>query len=503
MLANRRRVPIRIPLRPSIKAAGSSSVTVDSEWLAEPGDTTTAITTDLHIENLESRTVEARISFVAQSGRALGAFGLSLEPLETMDVPNVLEAWFGTSERAGTLSLEPVDAMPAAVLLSARSYVRAGEGRRARAPVGIGRGEVGSQFAAGLAEGDGVFSTIEAFNASPQPQTFSASLRSRQGALIAFQEDLRLLAGETREWSLRELFPQAAGEGLTLELSAVAGSALPLSRVAVTDLRTGTQLSYAPERPASLAYLPIAGRTAGAGDTYFSSDLALANPVGQTLAVRVRFLQRDLDNAAAPTATLLLSGRETRTIEDALGVLFGLSEVSGFLEIDSDEPGVALAARKTARSAARPGTVGDSVQAIRSDRFSTLSVLRMASSSAALPSLVGLLNPAEASLPVVMRWLDQGGRILAESVAVIPARSSIELSSGTIGALGAQVLILESDGRHFAFPGGVGRIARRSGDGPARGRSSDDILRTGEHCRISASDRRIGTALCRIRSIGR
>jgi hypothetical protein len=468
LLAHRRRLPIRIPLRPSIKGVGTSSVRVDSEWLAGSDDSTTPIVTDLHIENLESRTIEARISFVTRSGRKLESFGLSLGPLESVDVPDVLTAWFGSSERAGTLSLETTDEGPEAVVLSTRSYVREGEGLLAHAPAAIARAEGSPRFVTGLAESDDFSTEIETFNGSPRPQAFTVSLRSRQGALLAVREGLGLFAGESREWSLRELFPDAGGEGLTLELSALAGSALPLSRVAVTDLRTGSQLSFAPERPASRAYLPITGRMAGAGDTYFSSDIALANPGEQTLAVRVGFLQRDLDNAAAPTATLLLAPRETRIIADVLGALFGLSEVSGFLEIGSDEPGVLLAASQTARSEARPGTVGASIQTILPDRFSIRSVLREPSSGAPRQSLVGLLNPADAPLAVVLRWLDLGGRIVGETAAVIPARSAIEISAETTESRRAEVLLIESDGPHFAFPVGVGRIGRRSGEIPAR-----------------------------------
>ena len=322
---------------------------------------------------------------------------------------------------------------------------------------------------AGLAETDGYSTTIEAFNGSARGQAFAVRLRSGQGVLLGVREGLELAAGESRHWSVSELFPQARGEALTLELSADAGSALPLSTVAVTDLRTESAVAFAPERPASRAYVPVSGRVAGAGDTFVSSDIAVCNPSEKAVTVRVGFLQRDLDNTVSPAATLRLAPRQTRVIADVVGALFGLSEVSGFLEVVSDEPGVVLAASRMARSEGGPGSVGAATQPVFPERFSMRSVVREPATGQGRRSAVGLLNPADSPLAIVLRWLDLGGRIVAETTSVIPARGTFVVPVESAAARWADVLVIEGDGPHFAFPAGVDRIGSAFGRDPGPG----------------------------------
>ncbi len=379
---------------------------------------------------------------------------MTLEPLESMDVPNALARWFGDVQAPGTLSLETAES--ASVTMSARTYLRSSSAMEA------------DRWLAGLAQSDSFTTDVEAFNASLEPQAFEASLFARSGALLGLREGLTLDAGQTREWGLRELFPEAVGEGLTVRISA-AGGVLPTAHATITDLRTGSGWTSSAARPSERVYLPVAGRTAGGGDTYLSTDIALVNSGERSVAVTLRFLERDLENAAPPSTTFRIGPREGRSIEDVLGTLFGTSQVSGFLEIRADSPVIVATAVEAARADGIPGEVGVAVSSITPPQFSSRSVLR--SSSAGIESLrVGLLNPGDAPLPVTLRWLDTQGRILVETSSVVPGRGSVAVTGDAPEALGAAAIVIESDRPHLAFPVSVGKMAAKSGDTSPRER---------------------------------
>jgi hypothetical protein len=466
-LSDRHGAPIRIPLRPTPnQGLAASSIQVDSALLSEAGAAAAAFDADLQIQNLERRTIEARLSFAPEGRQAASGVILSLGPLESVEAPNALRDWFRSQGESGALSLVATDGAPALIQMTARAYVREAADR---APLGWSRdGGTASRFATGLSETDDSQTEIQASNTTSETESFTIHLRSSVGSLLGVREGLSLAPGESGRWTLRELFPEAFGEGLTVGFAPQSGSSLPIAAASVTDVSTGSLVSVAAERPASLLYLPVAGRTAGSGDTFLSSDATLANAGERTIEVRARFLQKGLDNTVAPRATLVLGAGEARPIRDVLSSLFGMTEVAGFLEVSSNDASVLAACRLTARAEGMPGMAGTSVHPILADRFSTRSVLIGAASS------VGLLNPNATSLVVRLHLRDLQGGALGETSVVVPAGGSIEIPlAGLAGEAAAwhesgTILNIESDIRHFAYPVGVDSMRPRSGGVPPR-----------------------------------
>lgn len=440
--------------------AKASSIRVASEWFAWPDGSRVPMATDLVLDNQEPRAIEARVSYESEAGSSPLSIRMSLAPLEAVELRDVLGEWFLTREQEGELTLE-VPAGFGTVTMSARTYERS---------FGAGRGAAGiasTRFAVGLSQTDSLSTEIEAANGGAALESFQVRLFSALGEPIGVRDDLSVRAGERSEWALGELFPEASGEGMTAEFSAAAGSLLPAVRAAVTDLRTKSRVAFASGRPASRVYFPVDGRTAGSGDTFLASDADFFNAGTRPLEVRVRFLERGLDNGEAPTATLVLGPRETRSTVDVLGSLFGLSAVSGFLEMVADRPDLVVTARRTARSAETPGTAAAAIQPITEDRFSTRSLLvpRQEGSS----GRVTLLNPWNSPLPAVLRWIDGGGLVVAETAAVVPARGSASVEAPGIAERGEAVLI-ETDRPHFGLLEGADRIRARPGEVPPRER---------------------------------
>ncbi len=441
-------------------------MTVDSGWLSEPAERSVLVT-DVRLENLEPRAIEARLLFAPSTGGPLRSIAFLLGPFDVLELPDP----FGGSrvEAAGsaTLSVETREGLPAPVLIGARAYARTD-----RAPAAST-----SRFATGLSH-DGDFSAdVEAFNTTTQAQDFRVSLTSGRGELLGVREGLSLAPGESASWSLSELFPEVSGVGMTIGLAPERGSTMPAARAGVTDLRTENRVPIAAERPVSRIFLPVDGWTAGAGDTFLASDAAIGNTGARRLAVRVRFLEADRENEEAPSVTLVLEPGEARQVQDVLRTLFGLTGVTGLLQVDAEEPALVAASRGTARSTESTGTLGTPDPPILPDRFATESLLVAPAGSGAI-TRVGLMNPDELGLPVVLRWVNESGTIVGETATVVPGSGWIEVAHE--GATEEGTMVLVTSGRpHFAMAVGAGRIRSLSGNDP-RGRGpSDNAKRRG------------------------
>ena len=165
---------------------------------------------------------------------------------------------------------------------------------------------------------------------------------------------------------------------------------------------------------------------------------------------------------------------------------------------------MALAATRMARSGGPPRNSRRSVQTILRDRFSDAQPpARGRDGHLPVTPLVGLLNPRPAPLPVVLRWLDLGGRQAPRDRGRHSGTELRRRSRPRPRARQAQVLLIQSDGPHFAFPVGLVGSPDVRARSPQESRLPDDRLEERSYRRISASDCRIGGLVCRVRPIGR
>jgi hypothetical protein len=456
LLSTRHGQPFRIPMR--APGSRSTAIHVDSAWLSDPASSGRLVT-DVRLQNPRARTVEGRLVLAPAGAAAPLAMRFLLGPYESIGLSDAFGAG-SPGEGAGTLSVESADGLPTGLSIRARVF-----GRPDRDPA-----PSRAIFAAGLAQGGDFSSDLETFNTSAQPLSFGISLAASDGRVVGVRGGLSLAPGESASWALAELFPGVSGDALSLGLSPERGSSAPAARASVTDLRTGSRVPVAAASPASRIFLPVVGWTAGGGDASFASDLVLGNVGARRLAVRARFLEANRENVRPPAVVLHLEAGETKRIEDVLGTLYGLAGVTGLLELDAGEPSLVVAASKTARSAGSPGTYGAADDPIREDRFSTESLLAAPQGSGAL-SRVGLVNPGELALPVLLRWVDASGTVVAETAAVVPGSSWIDVVHE--GAAGEATMVLITSGRpHFALIPPAVKMSGRPGGFSERERAA-------------------------------
>ncbi|MDH3816416.1 MAG: hypothetical protein OEV48_18125, partial [Acidobacteriota bacterium] len=97
----------------------------------------------------------------------------------------------------------------------------------------------------------------------------------------------------------------------------------------ITVLLFGIVAPGAAQMVTETQFFPVVAHTAGAGDppTSWRSDLTVHNPMDAELTVGVMFFQSGnlTEWDGTYTVTLTLQARETRTVEDVVATLFGIT----------------------------------------------------------------------------------------------------------------------------------------------------------------------------------
>jgi hypothetical protein len=180
-------------------------------------------------------------------------------------------------------------------------------------------------------------------------------------------------------------------------------------------------------------FFPVVAHTAGAGDppTSWRSDLTVHNVMDDQLTVGVMYLPSGQANAKNEeiAETLTLQARETRTIEDVVATLFGITKNSkGSLLLECDESSypsnpdssVMLATTRTYNVGSEVGTYGTAVPAVQfADSFlnfgQSASVITGVRNDNDYRSSLGIVNFSFAEVPITVhyRFLDKDGVAIA------------------------------------------------------------------------------------------
>jgi hypothetical protein len=180
-------------------------------------------------------------------------------------------------------------------------------------------------------------------------------------------------------------------------------------------------------------FFPVVAHTAGAGDppTSWRSDLTVHNVMDAELTVGVMYFQSGGANSMEETneEILTLQARETRTVEDVVATLFGITENSkGSLLLQCDESiyhsnpdsSMMLATTRTYNVGSDVGTFGTAVQTVQfSGAFlnggQSVSLITGVRNDSDFRSNLGIVNFSFAEVPITVhyRFLDEDGAEIA------------------------------------------------------------------------------------------
>ena len=180
-------------------------------------------------------------------------------------------------------------------------------------------------------------------------------------------------------------------------------------------------------------FFPVVAHTAGAGDppTSWRTDLTVHNPMDAQLTVGIMFFRSGqiAEWDGTYTVTLTLDARETRTVEDVVATLFGITANSkGSLLLECDDSifpsnpdgAVMLATTRTYNVGSEIGTFGTAVPTAQfSDAFlnggQSISLITGVNNDEDFRSNLGIVNFSFAEVPITVhyRFLDEDGTEVA------------------------------------------------------------------------------------------
>ena len=217
--------------------------------------------------------------------------------------------------------------------------------------------------------------------------------------------------------------------------------------------------------------LPSSARSPGAGGTFFTTELTVANAGTFAADVMVAFASHDGDGRGGPTRSIRLRAGETTRWPDVLGALFSIVEDWGALHVSSASPGI-VATSQTTTPATGGGTFGQSVPAFPSSEWigpgTVRSIPGVRQDEAFRTNLV-LANATEVPVVVSLDLIAQDGTLLGRTSVPLPPLGMTQLGrvARELGAsgdvLGAR-LVLSTPSAGGAFAAYAVQIDASTGD---------------------------------------
>ncbi len=347
---------------------------------------------------------------------------LTLAPLETRFLPDVVASQFGVTDVFGDLRLDTTGGPAPILRMTSRTYGQQGSRRFGTAISGFGDAPASdsSRFVTGLNQSSDYRAALGVVNTDDKSQDFSITLRGPDGAILAESPAVTLPASGQWQVGIATLFPSIEGSGLTAEFQSPPGSRGPFAYGTMVDNRSGDLTYYPSSASSTTVYLPVISRVTGLDSALFQSELSLFNASDSSSDVVLTFLERERDNTVgAPTVSATLGPRETRFVPDALQVLFGLSQTYGALKVESANP-LVVSARIYATSKATQGTVGEQICPVAPGGFVTRASILGLRQDDASRSNVGLFNPGPAAVNVTLTLRRPSGEVLGTIAAALP-----------------------------------------------------------------------------------
>ncbi len=255
----------------------------------------------------------------------------------------------------------------------------------------------------------------------------------------------------------------ANGVALSADVLYVGRGAQGLAVVDATDCSQHGALPTA-------RFIPAAARATGAADTYWVTDLAIANLTGSVAVCNLAYLAKNQANGNPLNTSLVLAAGEQQLLADVLASLFELESGNGALRITASHPDVKATSR-TYNAAGAAGTYGQFIPASSRDQAlepGVVGSLLQLQENADFRSNIGLLNTTELTVQVeVDLYLGSGNLVGVRTETLLPFemvqvdRIFATVGAGTVDSGFATVKVLTADGKVMAY---ASVVDNRSGD---------------------------------------
>lgn len=429
--------------------------------------------TELTVFNAATTAVNIDITYVPSPGGASQVRSTVLSAGTSQTFPNALRDLFGISSGAGALEIVGTSLISTPDLrVSSRTFTGGTEtgtyGQFVPDTATIGR-EV---YLAALESNPEYRTNIGFVNRSSAYSAATLTLHDSSGTLLG-STTAGFGGGTFQQMAITSLFPQITSRSLRgMSMRIVVDRADTLAVYASTiDNRTQDPV-YQPAVAASSGgdlVIPAVGRTAGAGNTFWRSDVTIFNPGVTTLNLAISYLPQGSDNRNATARGAVIYAGTSATISDVLTWL-GAGNGTGALRIQwtGSSIGPVVTSRTYTPRASDGGTFGQSIDPIEPRHFSSGQIVTGLRSDSQFRSNAGFVNGSSETLTARVALVSESGQELGSSFVTLAPRSQIQASlsnlfpSISVATLGHVTLRAEASGNALFAYGSV--VDNFSGD---------------------------------------
>lgn len=387
--------------------------------------------TSFWMTNLSTQPTSVRLRYLATpvqaDGGAEGSIIRRVEPGESIAFSDVLEEGFGaTTNTGGSIVIEVPSNLPAPIVTT-RTYNQPGQFS----------GTSGQYIPAVLLEeGDGTSARIDGL-------TDNGSFRSNIGVLnledIAMNATLRVVNQEgvvlgspvpitVQPYSMfqvNRITNQAAAGSLDVFSVVVESDREMFVYASKLDNVTSDPTYISSTLPArSLQWIDGVGSLAGAGGTFFRSNLSLTNRNGSAANVTIIYRLRGTGQPSIEPASLTIPAATSIFFEDSVLELFARPGTAGTFEILSDVPLIAWG--RTFNDRDLSGTLGQYIPGFGEEDLipSSGSIIQGLSENSEFRTNVGIVNVSETPGHVVVQVWAKSGQMLGQKSYPVGAKEA-------------------------------------------------------------------------------
>ena len=208
------------------------------------------------------------------------------------------------------------------------------------------------------------------------------------------------------------------------------------------------------------SFIGAAARATGLENTFWVTDLAIANLTPRVASVNLAYLVKDEANGTPLNSAFSLQPGQQMMLPDVLNSVFGLDSANGALRVTTSHPDVRISSR-TYNAAGKDGTYGQFIPALtRADALSAgeEGVLLQLQENAGFRSNLGLVNVSGDTVEVqVDLYRGSGSHVAVWTKSLRPfemvqaTRIFNTVGAGTVDNGFAVVKVTSSDGEVLAF----------------------------------------------------
>jgi hypothetical protein len=243
--------------------------------------------------------------------------------------------------------------------------------------------------------------------------------------------------------------------GMTL-----AGNTLYIGRgaqgLAVVDASDCSQQGVLP----TAVFIPASARAVGAADTYWVTDMAIANLSGSVATCNLAYLAKNQENSSPLNLSLVLQTGQQLMVSDVYSTLFGLDSANGALRLTTSHPDVKATSR-TYNAAGTAGTYGQFIPALARDQAlegGVIGSLLQLQENTGFRTNIGLLNLTERAIQLELGlYLGSGTLVGVRTENLLPFEAvQLDRVFTTVGATSvdsgfATLEVMTAGGRALAY----------------------------------------------------